>query len=76
MTRRDLEARYADKSTTPLPPPDHLKAMIRTCSCGGAYLDMPAGHDSHELVFNHRPRAPDDRKEQHTDDHDRDDERE
>lgn len=55
MTRRDLERKYADKSTTPLPPADQLRGQIRTCDCGGAYLNIPAGHDSHEIVFGHRP---------------------
>ena len=72
MTSRDeLIRRYADASATPLPPaglPTH------TCGCGATYLDTDGGLDAHEIVFGHRPRAPD--RKDNDQDPDRDDERE
>lgn len=52
MTRRDL-ARFDQllRDAHPLAP------LIRSCGCGGAYLDIPAGLDSHEIVFSHRPHS-------------------
>lgn len=55
MTRRDLEARYANTRHWPLPPSD---VPGGTCECGAIYMDNEPGHDSHELVFGHRPRGP------------------
>lgn len=52
MTRRDLEARYANTRHWPLPPRDIPGGV---CRCGAVYMDSDAGHDAHELVFGHRP---------------------
>lgn len=38
-------------------PPDGIPAA--KCACGAVYLDYPDGHDAHDIVFGHQPRAPD-----------------
>lgn len=38
----------------PMPPPDLIPARCQ--ACGAAYLDNPAGHRTHAVVFGHQPK--------------------